>query len=301
MTHLEIQSPLPCPHCDYDLRATTSNRCPECGRPFIPGDLAQSAIPFSRTTGVAKIPAYIVTVWRISIGHKSLRHEVHKPQQLASARLFGRITALLLAGTFLLPFFLFRTDFRRLALQPPTPFTQDRILAGWVQDFAVPWWAGATLTGVIPLMLILLAFSITRAPRPLVDSKDPQQSDRCQALAFYAVAPLAWVLPITLLVLLLLFCNQDPYYVPRSVGLTMFQMIAPWVALVVGGGLSLLAAAGLLYRLPQSIARARNSGPSGAFFALLQLLALWTWQTIFYLAILPWAIGLLWSLIDSLR
>ncbi len=38
-----------CGHCDYQLTGLTSNRCPECGRPFI-----QAGVTLGRNRGTAR-------------------------------------------------------------------------------------------------------------------------------------------------------------------------------------------------------------------------------------------------------
>ncbi len=51
-----------CLDCGYDLRHLTEPRCPECGRPFDPGDESTFHVPFSRMSHLALIGLFLFTV-----------------------------------------------------------------------------------------------------------------------------------------------------------------------------------------------------------------------------------------------
>lgn len=294
--------PLPCLHCGYDLRATESNRCPECGHPFDRADLACSAFPFSRAKGHSKIPAYFLTVWRISIGHKSLRHEIHKPQDIRAARLFRRITALLFAlGLFLT----LSQSFKDI----PIPAShrewvnQNSIVPLWVQDIDAPLLAAIAINGLPHAAILVFALALARSPRALMRTPEPDQRDRFDAIAGYSIAPLAWLLPATISAMSTLDVFQATSFWPsRPASLsTILGTTIEVTTLCLFGLSSVLFLTGMFYRLPRTIANARQTGFSGGFFTLFKLIPLWTCTTILYLGLLPWTIGYLGMVIDSFR
>lgn len=57
-----VQSPVYCLSCKYDLRNLNEHRCPECGRPFDPGDDRTFSVPSSRMSRIALIGLFLLTV-----------------------------------------------------------------------------------------------------------------------------------------------------------------------------------------------------------------------------------------------
>ena len=51
------EQPLLCGGCGFDLRATTADRCPECGRRFDPAHLITALIPWEQRKYVGRMRA----------------------------------------------------------------------------------------------------------------------------------------------------------------------------------------------------------------------------------------------------
>src|SRR5438132_6902806 len=88
--------PLPCPHCGYDLRASTADQCSECGHAIDRATLGVSGFPWSARHNLRN---YLTTVWLVTINSRRLRFETSKNQNLADARSFQRITTFIVALT----------------------------------------------------------------------------------------------------------------------------------------------------------------------------------------------------------
>jgi hypothetical protein len=200
---LDDDAPL-CPICGYDLRATTADRCGECGQVIDWESLKTSGFPWARRKQIGRIRAYIQTVWLVSIDSKRLRFEASCPQELKDARSFQRVTAGILAVVLLGLFaatLIANKGLAFLAIQPPYGgFTRSS--PGWLADLLVPWSAGATIPLTLPAMLILLAAHLTGSQRGLFHVKgvSPARQERLMAIALYAAAPMAWGLPAAVIV-----------------------------------------------------------------------------------------------------
>lgn len=81
-----------CPKCGYDLRATESGRCNECGREFSKEDLERPGFPWARKKGAW---GYVLTAIRVMFKPWTYQYEGHKRQDFKLARGCRRISALL--------------------------------------------------------------------------------------------------------------------------------------------------------------------------------------------------------------
>src|SRR5882672_4287500 len=165
---------LPCLKCGYDLRANAGNRCSECGWEIDRELLKGGWFPWERRRYRGRFITYVKTVWQVS----------------------GAIVAIVLAGLFLL--IVRDVGLWRMVIQP-----QERSWARqaerpvWVENLGVPWSAGVSLLPVGPLMLAAFAFFAAQAPRRLFRAKrgDRPAAESAEAIACYATAPMAWLLP----------------------------------------------------------------------------------------------------------
>ncbi len=186
--------PLPCPHCGYDLRASLADHCSECGHAIDRATLGVTSFPWSARHDIRN---YLKTIWLITINSRRLKFETWKNQNLAHARSFQRITIFIAAITLAATFAAIVTaDPVAFAISRPPPKP-----ATWRDDLVVPWAAGATLRAVIPTMLLLLAIHLTKIHHRLFRLKfaPAHLQDRASAIACYASAPLAWLLPLAIL------------------------------------------------------------------------------------------------------
>jgi hypothetical protein len=202
-----VAAPVLCPRCGYDLRGTTADRCSECGQEIDRAALAESGVPWAHRRKLGRVRTFLSTVWLVSIDSKRIRHELSKPQDLSAARRFRAILVVLLTliGLGALATVIFDNGAENLLLQParsgdaglaagmasyfPTP------MAGWQQDLKVPWYAGVSITWLLPAYVLLLAVFITGIAAsaihvPRVDRECRRAAD---SVALYAGACLLWL------------------------------------------------------------------------------------------------------------
>src|SRR3954471_13137052 len=79
----EDQQALLCPGCGFDLRATTSDRCGECGLAFDRASLLESTIPWAHRRKIGRVRAYLKTFWQFTLDRRVLRNELAKPQDIS--------------------------------------------------------------------------------------------------------------------------------------------------------------------------------------------------------------------------
>jgi hypothetical protein len=287
-----------CPACGFDLRAATTDRCSVCGLVIDRDTLRESGLPWAHRRRFGRVRAFASTVLDVTLDRRAIRHEFAKPQELADAAAFRRINTLIVAAALfaLFAFVVFGAaghGFADLTIQPIPAFTFGRAAQpfdGWVLDLAVPWFAGATLVPVLPVCLVLLAARLTGLQRHVIRLPDasPDQRRRALALAHYAAAPLTLLLPGFLTVI------GAAWALPHSRRLG--------VALGFVGVPLVLAAFGVtLWRTGQWLDRTRHCGLGRALLAALELLALWIVGAIVLLGLLPWCVGFLCLVFDSLR
>jgi hypothetical protein len=282
-------TPLLCPHCGYDLRAASTDICPECGQTIDRFTLAQSAFPWAHRRYIGRIRAFVKTVWLITIDSRRLRDESQKPHELSDARSFRNIVALALGLTFLSVFIaitLQQKSLAFLAIQKSNHFdmSENRI-SHPLYDVLVPWSAGATIWPVMHILLIIFAFALCRVPRFLFRSGDAPSA---AALACYSIAPISWLLPITFLELLLVYLDSRGLQI--SVAINYMMVALPAIVLFATVG-----------RVCQWSVRARKPGRLGAIRVPFQLFVLWLLSLVLWLVLIPWCIGFTWIVIDSFR
>jgi predicted RNA-binding Zn-ribbon protein involved in translation (DUF1610 family) len=171
-----------CPECGYDLRAITSQRCPECGLAIDRASMSVSRLPWSHRHKIGRVRAY----WRtMLLRPRKLAEEMARPVSFSDAQQFRHVTVFLAW----LPLAAWAVG---LALYN-TPDLRHRIHAGtrlgWFLEAVV------LLSGLFALWLFLLMASGVASyffhPRrlPVV------LQNRAVALSYYASGPLAllWI------------------------------------------------------------------------------------------------------------
>jgi hypothetical protein len=286
-----------CPTCGYDLRGTESGRCSECGTPVDVDAARASAIPWVRRRALGPARAYLLTVWRVTLGDQRLAQEAIRSHDLHAARAFRAITAALLGLVFVGIFIavvVLAEGFVFLAVPPEAAFWPGATgePAKWMYDFLVPWSAGATLPPVLPAILVAAAFHLTGAHRALFRAKgdNPGEQQQAEALACYAAAPVLWlVVPACLALALALVLTPDAADQWRTwISGTVFCLVA--LAL----GVSML-------RIVQWAARVRRRGAEWALLDVPHLLARWAFGLTLLFGAVPWCVGFFWIIIDSFR
>ncbi len=100
--HAIDTSTLPCPHCGYDLRATTiedeKRRCPECGQFTGNTQLTTGTLPWLHRATLGRPSAYFHTLYRIFRHPWKWPTELGPSPDLHAARAFVRIGHLIFFG-----------------------------------------------------------------------------------------------------------------------------------------------------------------------------------------------------------
>ncbi|MFI5381313.1 MAG: hypothetical protein ACHRHE_18605 [Tepidisphaerales bacterium] len=254
--------------------------------------LRTSSFPWVRRSQIGSITAYLKTAWLITIDSRKLRHEAGKPQLLADARIFQRITASIVAAAFLGTFIAIvigcgGTEFLGVA----SPVHMSRQTPHWMQDVAVPWSAGARLLPVACVCLALLTFQLAGVPRYLVrlPHDAASQPERGEAIACYAVGPMVWLGAAALAAAaigLLGWINDVPLLMDPVLLAIPYAM----------AGLVLLFG---VIRAIQWAVRVRRCGFEGALLTLAKLLGRWLLGLVVFCFVLPWCVGFLFIVADS--
>ena len=92
------RSPIPvgvyCPDCGYDLRSSTSDRCPECGFALDVLRTRESLIPWSHRQQLGWFGAYWKTVWQVARRPKKFSLEMLRQVSYADSQSFRWVTLL---------------------------------------------------------------------------------------------------------------------------------------------------------------------------------------------------------------
>jgi hypothetical protein len=199
------EAELLCPSCGYDLRASSPGRCSECGEEIDISALSASHFPWVQRKSIS---TYAKTIWLLTIASRTLRYEHARPQALKDARRFAWMTAGILIAFLLSHFAVMvsvRKDLSFMAVHPPPMYSN--VKATWSDDLLVPWSAGATIWPVMPMMLIFLGITLSRAHQRLfrMPNVSVSRQERATAIGDYAGGTVAlWAIAGVLLILLYL-------------------------------------------------------------------------------------------------
>ena len=286
-----------CPGCGYDLRGSRGGPCSECGIPIDRAALRVSAFPWAHRRKIGHVRAYVSTVWQVLSDSRGLAYETAKPQDPADARSFARINGALAALTLLLPFFAAMTDAGGMGfLAVPPNDSRGPWLKDWQQDAIVPWAAGVTLWPVVTLCIVLFGLYLARAALPMFTRQGAAfvRPERAAAIALYATAPIA-LLPLAALILwgsaiMMSFLRGAPISIEAGMLVVITSMVVATIAFV-----------SPCARVGQWLARVRREGPVTAAVGAAGLLLLWIAGAFVFFGVVPWCLGFLWLVVDSLR
>lgn len=291
-----------CPGCGFDLRGTSSERCGECGLAIDREALSVSGIPWAHRRRIGRVRAYLATAWQIAIDRRALRHEAAKPQDVADGRSFRRVTGSLLALNLVAAWvatLYIAGGPARFALQVRVPdFTTGSAPESRLMDLALPWFAGMTLPGLLPVCLFMLGIWLAGAQRFIfrVNAAPLAHRLRAVALSYYTTAPLLLLLPATACWIVVgVLAKADRIFHGRPVPQMAIALMIAAVVLFLVGWL------GAVYRIAQWLARARHCELAGAMPGVAELIGLWLLGVVVTLGLIPACIGFLWIAVDSLR
>jgi hypothetical protein len=298
-----------CPACGFDLRATAADRRGECGLEIDREGLRLSGIPWTHRGGMGRTAAYLKTAWQFALD-RGIQYEVARPQEIRDGRAFARITACLVAvalvGAFLAGIYA-AGGLVALGIQPATASLSSTsyVYDGRTLNLMLPWSAGATVPGVLPICLIGLAFWLTGAQRFAFRARSATD-DRARStvtLSYYTTTPLLLLLAAaaSFAPLAWLIHNATGAYAPQYPAVFLKYPRAS-LALLVATGVIVLAAFGLtLLRIGQGLTRTRPCGLVPAVLGVGEVIGLWLFGGVVLLGLGPWCVGFLWIAVDSLR
>lgn len=290
-----------CPACRFDLRGTAGDRCGECGLEIDRAGLRVSGVPWAHRGRMGWVAAYLRTA-RAFARDRDVRFEAVRPQEIRDGRAFARITACFVAvalvGAFLAGVYAMG-GLVALAIQPG-----DSVSRG-VLDGAVPWCAGATIPGVLPVCLVAFALWLTSCERFAFRTRagSTERARAAVALSYYTCSPLLLLLPAMAfgVGLAWLIRHTADSYAPQFPRAFLVYPRAS-LALSVVCGVTAVTAVGLtLVRVGQWVARTRQCGTGRAVLGVAEVVGLWLLGVVVLVGLVPWIVGFTCIAIDSLR
>ena len=182
-TQPQPPAPIPegilCPDCGYDLRGSTSDRCPECGFVLEPLRSTESQIPWSHRRQLGRFRAYWKTVWLVARNPKRFCHEIARPVSYRDSQRFRWATML---------------------HAYPGLLGASLPAAGHAALEAGTLRAGLWVLAGLQVWCVLLLAALPGLASYFFQSRGltREQENRVIALSYYAWAPLALLLPVVL-------------------------------------------------------------------------------------------------------
>lgn len=293
---------LQCPACGYDLRGMTEDRCSECGLVIDRAALRRSAFPWAHRRSVGRVRAFLKTVWLVTADSAALRMEAAKEQSVRDAVWFTRWVAASLSLCFVavVALIVHEGGIEDMAVQPRSQSRSALPMSGWEQDALVPWSAGIVLRPVPFACAILLAFYVAGAPAAIFRTRgmSPDRAETVKAIGHYAAAPMFLILLAALVIGAAVALIQTFEHVARpSVMLPVLVLLI----MLLSGLIGLVAFVGTVYRTGHWRARTTDHGGPAGFLAAGELLVRWAVGCVVVLGVVPWCVGFLWIVVDSLR
>jgi hypothetical protein len=293
-----------CPECGYNLHGIEeAKRCPECGLAIDREGFGRSRIPWVHRRHVGRVRAYWRTVWMATARPKDLATEAARPVSFGDAQRFRYVTALLAAlpfGAGLAGAMYWYGSAGFLSVIQPSNLGGSMTGGPPVPmfDVVVPWESGATLPPVLPLAALLAAVFVTGVasywfhPRrlPVV------RQNRAIALSYYACAPLAFASVPVLLFAAVAALRAAGLDDSASATWTLVRLLA-----IAGTVLSALLFLALWRSTLSLLKRTTQSGAARMALAAVLVPLKWLAVTAAVLIVVPWVVGYVRLVINSLR
>jgi hypothetical protein len=290
-----------CPECGYDLRGIESERCPECGKPFDRATASRSLIPWMHRGQIGRVRAFARTVWLATSNIKALSAEITRPVSLREAQRFRLIAVVLasltpililvivlheIGGTalFALPISAGNMRFNPVGLPPAMSFT-------------LPWYAGVLLWPTMPLAIFVFLYLASGVGSYWFHPKDLSivRQNRAVALSHYSCAPIVWLfIPLISGTLGIVFGNSE--LTNRH---TRFTVAAAGICVA----LTFVVAICVICLTNTLRLMRRTIEPTGMrlWSAGVGLPVMWMLCAGVAFGVMPWLVGLIFVMIDSLH
>lgn len=198
-----------CPYCSYDLRALSSDACPECGGAVDEVSLKAVQVPWQNRHEIGKTRALFRTAFRVTFRTKRFCYAVSRPVSYPDARRFQRRMVLLLWLAILVPL--------SLAVIPnDSVFKDDNGLFRLLPVGCLL----AGLFGLIPFLFLATGVhTYWLHPKHL----SIERQNRAVALGYYACGPLMWVVLASLPVTAGIICVTAVGFNASIIGVQIFM------------------------------------------------------------------------------
>ncbi|HEX4056139.1 MAG TPA: hypothetical protein VHX86_17900 [Tepidisphaeraceae bacterium] len=286
-----------CVGCGYNLRALTSDRCPECGLRL--DEAAYAPVPWEGRRHIGTYRAFWRTVFLATLHPKRLAGAIALPLNDRDGRRFARIVAVVAAipPIVFLTTFVGSTGFATLVVNFSAPYNSLASLQktlGPLWEIGVIWFAGAMCFMALPIGLvatILMGSGASRFWARIADSPSVRR-DRAFAISSYYISPLAWMFVPTLL-----------FTVPHIAGDMSNHTVWMIAFLNVLLGCIALGAIVVIYVWNSLILImvTTHCGFGRLIASAIGFIMFWLVSAIVWLGLFPMMVGLIWLMIDSLR
>jgi hypothetical protein len=180
-----------CPGCGYDLRALSSDRCPECGLTIDPN--RNGIIPWESRKSLGRFRSFFRTLRVASFRPTHLALAVSAPVDLRSARLFRRIVIVVAA----IPSFVVIMMTGRIHLALLFGTSNDDAFGKFYRPNGEPaflWSVGTRFWPVLPVgLLITLKLATGISHWFYVPKLEKAKQNRVMVISYYLSAPLFWL------------------------------------------------------------------------------------------------------------
>lgn len=214
----EIPHDLFCQQCGYNLRALTSDRCPECGHSLETVRASRTQIPWVHRQEIGRFRAYWRTIWMVMFRQRVFCEEMARPVSYADCQGFRWVTVLHVY----IPI-LFVTILALALGMSPEPFQSEL-------TYAI---VGSVWPVVLFHMLIIVYLgAITGIPSYFFHPRGIPVAlqNRAVAMSYYACGPLALTfLPGTAAIVAILL-GGNGYWGMASL---LFAVVLPFALVVI--------------------------------------------------------------------
>lgn len=209
---------VPCPRCNYDLRALAGDVCPECGLEVGANFAAGTLIPFAHRKLLGFWRAYWKTVLRVTFKPRRFALHASQPVDYGDARLFQHVTVLLaslaVAGLAIIASHCGYAVSPLIVRLSPASRIEPFDIAAHVVLVASIWLFFFLLTGLNSYFFHPAHLSI-------------EQQNRAVAMSYYASGPVVWIVGPSLLLLAAILLQRTNW-----VRMTLGDMLVPLVGAV---------------------------------------------------------------------